>query len=220
MPEDTPLVHRTVRLGGLLLLAAGAQFLVVLAIAQGRTPGYNLFTSPVVNLLGTASVWSVALDASLITLGVLSIAGLSWVQTSLDEDPKRLIGLSLLFGASAAAVAAGGLFLYPSTVPSWIRTALTAGAAGAAGAGLVVLSYAMLRTDRWHASRWYTLLTGAVVVGSTALAVSGVRFLGIGTASWELVVVAAAILWPAVEGIHMALLHRFAPGLLVKVASA
>lgn len=219
MQDETPLVHRTVRTGGIVLAVAGLQFAVVAALTESQYPNYSWTGTHLTALAGPASPWAMAFGVSLAVLGALGTYGLLLTWSAFDARTSRIAGLLLLMAGTVAAF----VFGLTSTVTSvaWGalgRDAVYAGTV-AVGAGLLVIPFAMHRQDRWRASRLYTFASGLVVVASAALYASGFGF-GLGAGGLQMVGLGAALLWPIVEGTHIALLHRFAPGLHVKVAAA
>jgi len=88
-----------------------------------------------------------------------------------------------------------------------------------AGLGLLIVAFAMHQHERWRISRAYTLASGVVVLCGAGLYAAHALF-GFGHGGLERLLLCAALLWPIVEGLHIALLHRFAPPLQVKVAAA
>jgi len=219
MPEHSPLVHRAVRSGALLLSVAAAQFIAVMAIVQDRYAHYSLSANYISDLGGVHSPWALLFDASAIALGSLTFLGLLLVWSAFDERPVRLPGLLLLLLASAGAVGVG---LFPETThvlggrAHFVASAVTF---VAAAVGLIVLSFGMEDRHRWRFSRPYTLGSGAVSAAATALLALG-QDLGLGVGGMERLAVAPLLVWMIVEGIHIAGLHRFAPGLALPTPAA
>jgi Protein of unknown function (DUF998) len=216
---DTPLVRRPVHTGGLLLLAASLQFVVVMILTAARTAGTTMWTSSLSTLAAAPSPWGTIFEASLTAFGGLAVIALLLVWSSFDELPNRGIGiLALLVGAGATAAA--GVLLVSSQPLSYLGVRIARDlAVVAVGVGLVVVSFAMQRPDRWRISRPYTLVTGAVILGAGALLASGLH-LPVSSGVLERLALFPALLWPIVEGAHIVRLHRFAPGLHLKVAAA
>jgi hypothetical protein len=216
--EETPLVRRAVRTGGVFLAVAAVQFVVVALVVAGRYPGFNLWTSSATALATWSSWWGVGFDVSLLALGALAILGLLFSWSAFDERPSRGLGLFALLLASGATVAVGAFALLGSRLPSsWVALASYV-AIGAAAVGFLIVASAMHRHERWRISRAYTFATGAVVLGGLVLFF--VHLFGWNPTLVERVAIVVALLWTVVEGLHIALLHRFAPGLQVKVAAA
>ncbi len=216
MAAETPLVHRTVRSGGILLVVASLQFVVAMVLVQSQYPGFSLSATRVTALAGAPSPWGSVFSASLVVLGLLSVFALLLVWSAFDSRPTRSIGLFLLIAGSACAAAFGlASLLSAGSVGTWARYV----GAPAVGLGLLVLPFAMHQETRWRASRIYTLASGVLLFVAAGLYASGM-YLGLGPGGMERLALAAAVLWPIVEGAHIALLHRFAPGLHVKVAAA
>ncbi len=219
MSAETPLVHRTVRTGGMLLVVASLQFVVALVLTASHVPGLDASTPTVTALTGAAAPWSTVFAASLVVLGLVAFFGLLLSWSAFDSRPSRGVGL-LLLAAGAVAALAVGLFasVFTSVAASTVRYTAY-GALGLAGIGFLVLPFAMHRQERWRASRFYTFLSGLVVLVTGGVYLAHAVF-GLGNGGVPAVALAVALLWPIVEGAHIALLHRFAPGLHVKVAAA
>jgi hypothetical protein len=219
MAAETPLVHRSARTGGILIALGAVQFAIVTALTESRYPGYSWTSTHLSALAGPASPWALAFGGSLIGLGLLSVFGLLLSWSAFDSRPARGVGLFFLLAGAVAALLFG--IVSTATSFSWGalgKDALYAGTV-AVGAGLLVLPFAMHRQERWRASRYYTFASGVVVVASAGLYATGLGF-GLGAGGLQMVGLGAALLWAIVEGTHIALLHRFAPGLHVKVAAA
>ena len=219
MPNETPLVRRTVRSGGVLLAVAAAQFVAVLVLVENRYPGFDPWTTTVTSLTSAPAPWGLIFDASWIALGVLGALGLLFSWSAFDARRTRGLGLLVLWVAAGGIVAIGLFGLLGARLPADALRAATYVAAVATGLGLVVVASAMHREERWHVSRLYTLASGAVVLGGAALYAARLN-LGLTAGGLERIVLGVALLWALVEGLHIALLHRFAPGLQVKIASA
>ncbi len=219
MAADSPLVARTVRTGGTLLALAAAQFVAVLLWVQDRTAGFNPWSTGLATLGHVGTTWAIVLDASLVALGLLTAVGLLFSWSAFDPRPSRGLGLLVLLVGAAAASLSGAFLLLASRLPASAVPGAFAATVVAAGFGLVIISSAMHQHGRWRVSATYTLVTGLVLLGGGALDYAHLRF-GLGAGGLERVVLGAALLWALVEGAHLALLHRFAPGLVVKVTAA
>ena len=208
----TPLVHRAVRSGGVLVAIASVQFVVAMVLVQQHFPGYSLTGNYISDLGGASSPWALLFDLSAIALGVLAIPALLLIYSSFDDRPARSIGLTLLIAGAAGAIGVG---VFPETthVLSGRAHDIASAVAFLGGSlGLLGLSFAMQRPERWRFSGRYTLTSGAVSLGATVLFLTGFD-LGLGHGGMERLVVAPLLLWMLVEGTHIGLLHRFAPGL-------
>jgi hypothetical membrane protein len=216
--DATPLVHRAVRSGGIVLAVGSAQFAIAMGVVQSRYAGYSLSANYISDLGGASSPWALVFDGSVILLGVSAILGFLLVWSAFDRGGARGLGLGFLLLAGAGAIGVG---VFPETthVLGGQAHALTSGVAFvAAGAGFTAVSFAMGSPGRWRFSRPYTLATGLVVLAACGLFEASVD-LGIAPGGMERVIVYPVILWGVVEGIHLSRLHRFAPGLRA-VASA
>ena len=218
MSAETPLVRRAVRTGGIFLAAAAVQFVVAALLVESHYPNFGLWTTSLTSLGSSTSPWAIVFNASLVVFGVLAIVGLLFAWSAFDEHRSRVAGLLLLIVASVGVACVGAFGALASHLPSNAVTAASYVAVGAAGVGFLVVAFAMHRHERWRISRAYTFATGlAVLVGAALYAVHP---FGISPGVAERVAVGIGLLWGIVEGLHIALLHRFARGLPVKVATA
>lgn len=219
MAADSPLVHRTVRTGGVFLAVAATQFVAVLLWLESRTSGFPRAWTGLTSLGGPSGWTALAFDASLVTLGLLGAFGLLLAWSAFDARPSRGLGLLFLVLGSVAVLATGVLLALGHRAPSYALPAAVEAAWALVGLGLVVISTAMHRHGRWRVSSGYTFLTGAVLIGGAVL--TAARFTPyLGPGGVERLVGAAALAWALVEGLHLAVLHRFAPGFPLKVATA
>jgi hypothetical protein len=218
MSAENPLVRRAVRTGGVFLAVAAAQFVVLALWVGSRLKGYDLWTGSIGALRSAGAPWNLLFDVSLLALGALAALGLLFSWSAFDALPSRGLGLLALLVASVAAAVAGAFALLGARVPTQGFPWATNVAFGAAAVGLMVTAFAMHRHERWRVSRAYTFASGLVVLGGFAL--SFLHPFGLVPSTMVRVAAAAALLWALVEGLHIALLHRFAPGLQVKVATA
>lgn len=210
--EPTPLVHRAVRTGGILIAAASLQFVAAMIVVQAHYPGYSLKANYISDLGGAHSPWALVFDGSIILLGAIVLPSLLLIWSAFDPGHARSAGLSLLLIAAAGAICVG---VFPET------THVLNGNAHAvaseitflgASLGFIVVSFAMRLPERWHFSGPYTLVSGIVSLAATGLFGANVT-LGLGVGGMERLIVAPVLLWMIVEGVHLGLLHRFAPGL-------
>jgi len=207
-----PLVHRAVRTGGVLIAAASVQFIVAMVLVQSRYAGYSLTGNYISDLGGAHSPWALVFDASAIALGAIVLPSVLLVWSAFDPHPTRAPGLLLLMIAGAGTIAVG---VFPETTHALNGNAhhyATVIAFVGASVGFIVVSFAMRRPDRWRFSGPYTLATGAVSLAAVVL-YSFSEYLGLGPGGMERLIVAPILLWMIVEGVHLGLLHRFAPGL-------
>lgn len=219
MADPSPLVHRAVRSGGLLLVFASVQFVAAMALVQTRYPGYSLSANYISDLGGASSPWALVFDGSVILLGAVTLLGLLLVVSVFDRGSYRLGGISILL---VAAVGAVGVGVFPETthVLNGNAHAIVSAVTFIGGSlGLVVLSGAMRSGPHWRYSRPFTLSCGLVAaVASVAFLLNAYAALGPG--GMERLIVAPLLLWMAAEGVHIARMPRFAPGLSLPTGSA
>ncbi|HTW55485.1 MAG TPA: DUF998 domain-containing protein [Thermoplasmata archaeon] len=212
MPDHTPLVHRAVRTGGIALAVASVQFVAAMIVVQSRYPHYSLSANYISDLGGASSPWALVFDASVIFLGAATLVAVLLIASAFDDRPIRSAGLGILLAAALGAIGVG---VFPETTHVLDGNAheiATAIAFVGAAVGFLVLSGAMRDGAHWRLSRPYTIVSGLVAGVATILFFFGV-YLGLGPGGMERLVVAPILLWMIVEGIHIARLPRFAPGL-------
>ncbi len=219
MAAETPLVPRAVRTGGILLLAGAVQFVAAMLLVDSHFAGFDPRTTGVLALRTAPGPWGTLFEASLVAWGVLTAFGLLFSWSAFDARPSRGLGAFALLVSSAAVVAIGAYPLAAAHPAPRTLELLGYVAVGAFALGLLALAFAMHGHARWRISRAYTLATAVALLGTAALYASRVD-LGYGYGSLERSAVGIAVAWAVVEGAHVALLHRFAPGLQVKVAAA
>lgn len=217
-PPENPMVHRSVRTGGALLMFGGLEFIAGMIIVQMRYSGYSLSQNYISDLGGVNSPWALVFDASVILLGVCAILGILLVWSAFDPGRSRAAGLSLVIVGGVGAIGVG---IFPETTPvlnGGMHSIVSAIAFLGAGIGLVVGSGAMARGPHWHLSRAFTLACGVVTLAAIVLFYIGasysIAFLGLGPGGMERLIVAPILLWAIVEGAHLYRLPRLAPSLL------
>jgi hypothetical protein len=201
-----------------LLAVAAAQFVAIALWVGSRVPNYDLWTGSAGSLRSAGAPWNLLVDASWIVLGVLGAFGLLFAWSAFDASPSRGLGLLALLLAGASCAAVGVFSLVGSRLPAAGVPWATYVAVGAAGVGLLVVAFAMHRQERWRVSRAYTFASGLVVLGALVLYV--LHPFSVSSPTMARLAAAVVLVWALVEGLHIALLHRFAPGLQVKVATA
>jgi len=218
MQAHSPLVHRAVRTGGIALAISSLQFVAAMVVVQSRYPHYSLSANYISDLGGASSPWALLFDASVIFLGAATLVAVLLIASAFDDRPIRSAGLAILLLAAAGAVGVG---VFPETthvLNGAAHEVATAVAFVGASIGFLVLSGAMRDGAHWRFSRPYTILSGGVAGVATILFFFGI-YLGLGPGGMERLVVAPILLWMVVEGIHIARLPRFAPGLSLPTSS-
>lgn len=206
----SPLVHRSVRSGAVLLVVGALQFIVAMAVVQNQYPGYSLSGNYISDLGGAHSPWALVFDGSVIVLGVCAIFGALLIWGAFDPRPARGAGLGFFLLAGVGAIGVG---IFPETTPvlnGGMHEIVSFIAFAGSGLGLTVLSFAMTPGPRWRFSRPFTLALGLVTLAAIVLFATHI-YLGLGPGGMERVVVAPVLLWAIVEGAHIGRLPRFAP---------
>lgn len=205
-----PLVHRTARTGGAILILGVLQFIAGMVIAQLGFPGYSLKDNYISDLGGPQSPLAWVFNDSIRVLGLLGILGVILIRTAFQDKATAKIGLGLLVLAEIGAFLVG---TFPETSPELngnIHSVVSALTFISAGFGLLILALGMFRDTRWEGYRGYTFLSGVVTLVATALFQQGLDGpLGVG--GMERLIVAPVLLWAILIGIHLLRLPSYAP---------
>lgn len=217
-PPTNPMVHRSVRTGGALLIFGALQFIAGMIIVQTQYAGYSLRQNYISDLGGANSPWALVFDGSVILLGVCAILGILLVWSAFDPGRSRGAGLTFVLIGGIGAIGVG---VFPETTPvlnGGMHEIVSAIAFLGAGIGLVIVSVAMGSGPHWRLSRPFTLACGGVTLAAIVLFYIGsyqsVTYLGLGVGGMERLIVAPILLWAIVEGAHLCTLPRLAPSLL------
>jgi hypothetical membrane protein len=213
-----PLVRRSARLGGLLLVAGSIQFVAAMVVVQLFYPGYSDTGNSISDLGGSASPWATVFNVSLRLLGIAGLIGTVLIRTAFASKTTTHIGLAALAIGSLGAIGVG-LFPEGSTWPfagihSLAELVTFLGSAFA----LLFLALAMSRDTRWQGVRLYTFVSGVVSLVAIGLYASG-RYVGIGPGGVERLVVAPILLWGIVAGLHLARLSVYDPATTPSVSA-
>ncbi|HEV2165725.1 MAG TPA: DUF998 domain-containing protein [Thermoplasmata archaeon] len=195
-----PLVPRAAHRAGGLLLIATVEFTAAMGIAQAGYPGYSDVTNAISDLGNSnRSPWFLVFNTALVAFGLIGLWATAWLVPAFRPKTTARVGLVIL---AAAFIGAIGVGLAPEEVhPSWHAGFAFLAFLGS-GLALLFLALAMLRDTRWEGMRLYTAVSGAIVLGAIA------ALLSIGTSSVEFgaverVVVAPALVWMGVAGVHL-----------------
>lgn len=217
-PGTSPLVHRSVRTGAVLLIFGVAQFIGGMILVQLQYPHYSLTQNYISDLGGASSPWALVFDGSVILLGICAIFGVLLIWSAFEPGPTRGAGLGLLLIGSIGAIGVG---VFPETthVLNGGMHVIVSFIAFVGGAlGLIVVCFAMAGSPHWRLSRPFTLVCGVVALAAIALFATG-TYLGLGPGGMERLIVAPILLWAIAEGAHIYGLPRFAPPTPVKLGS-
>ena len=220
--ESSPLVHRSVRIGGVFLMVGGLEFILGMILVQSQYAGYSLSQNNISDLGGANSPWALVFDGSVILLGVCAIFGALLIWSAFEPGRSRGVGLGFVLIGGIGAIGVG---VFPETTPvlnGGMHVIVSAIAFVGAGIGLTVLSFAMVPGPHWRASWPFTLVCGGVTLAAIVLFEVGdllggpyhATFLGLGPGGMERLIVAPILLWAIAEGAHLYLLPRLAPSLL------
>jgi hypothetical membrane protein len=192
-----PLVRRSARLGGAVLLLAALQFVAAMALVQLAYPGYSDRTNDVSDLGGSHSPWALLFNASLLLLGSATIAGVILTRTAFRKGSSSKLGLGLLALAGLGAVGVGA---FPEGTR--FHGSFTELTFLVSGFSLLFLSLAMLRDTRWDGYRLFTF-AAAIVTFLGLLLFGGPSNLGLGAGGAERVIIAPILLWGILAGLHL-----------------
>jgi hypothetical membrane protein len=225
-----PLVRRSVRRGATLWVLGVAEFVIGMIVAQlaWTHPKYSLTQNVISDLgaihcgsLGTREVCSplhLVFNVSLVIAGLLLLAGLALVRTSLPEARATQIGVGLLVAAGIGAIGVGSL---PEDyfLPGHLLSALLAFAGG--NVALLCLGLSMRADARWGRWSLYSMVSGIVGLVALGLLVArayewGGFFSAWGEGGIERTVAAPIFLWLLATGIYLLRLPTYAPAGLPK----
>jgi hypothetical membrane protein len=206
-----PLVRRSARLGGALLMVGSVQFVAAMIAVQLKYPGYSDTGNYVSDLGSSMSPWATVFNVSIRVLGLLGIVGTLLIRSAFGSKTTTHVGIGALLVAELGAIAVG-LFPENSTWPfSGVHSVVSLVTFVGSGVALVFLALAMSRDTRWQGLRFYTFLSGVVTLTALVLFASG-TYLGIGPGGMERVLIAPILLWAIVVGVHLGRLRVYAPG--------
>lgn len=210
MTSYGPLVRRSARLGGALILVGSLQFVAAMVAVQLKYPGYSDTANYVSDLGSSTSPWASVFNVSIRVLGILGIVGTLLLRSAFASKTTAHLGLGALIVAFLGAIGVG-LFPENSTWPfSGVHSVVSLVAFLGSAVALVLLALAMSRDTRWQGMRLYSFLSGLVTFIALALFVEG-QYLGIGPGGMERLVIAPILLWAVVLGVHLARLRVYSP---------
>jgi hypothetical membrane protein len=200
MAARGPLVPKAAHRAGLLLLAAAVEFTVAMGIAQAGYPGYSDVANAISDLGNSSkSPWYLVFNLGVILFGLIGVWATWLLRTAFRPKTASRVGLGLLGVAFLGAIGVG---LSPEEVHPGLHSAFAALAFIGSGLALLLLALGMLRDTRWENLRLYSAISGAVIlvaIGVLFSALTNARDFG----AVERVVVAPALLWAAVVGVHL-----------------
>jgi hypothetical membrane protein len=187
------------RAGGLLLLAA-IEFAAAMAIAQSAYPGYSDISNAISDLGNShKSPWFLVFNVSVVVFGLVGLGAIAGLLSAFRPKFSARLGLVLLAVAFAGAIGVG---LAPEEVHPAFHSSFAFLAFLGSGLALLFLSLSMLRDTRWEGMRLYTAVSGAVIL----VAIAALFSIGASSGDFgavERVVVAPALLWMGVVGVHL-----------------
>lgn len=208
-----PLVRRSAHVGAAIVIVAIVQYVIAMIVVQLHYPGYTAFGNSISDLGNpTLSPWHAVFNISIMVLGVLGIVSVILIRSAFPDRASSKVGL---FFVGLALVGAFLVGTFPEGSPEFggnIHGYVSDLTFVSAGLGLLVLSGAMLRDTRWAGYRFYTFISA--VVTFIAIILSSLGLWGaLGPGGMERLIVAPALLWGIVIGIHVLRLPAYAPRL-------
>lgn len=224
-PPASPLLPREVRHGAYLWVLGVVQFLLAMVVVQlAWTHPYSLTQNYISDLGNTScglnakgvyicSPLYYVFNDSIIALGVLLIIGAVWVRHVFPPRALSKLGVVLFV---VAGIGAAGVGFFPENVDLSVHSisALLAFVGGALGA--LVFAAAVGRSSRWWGFWTYSVVLGAVGLGSWILAVLlafGVGNLSatLGPGGVERLIGFPTLLWGLFAGLQFSRAPVFAP---------
>ncbi|MCI4362967.1 MAG: DUF998 domain-containing protein [Thermoplasmata archaeon] len=192
-----PLVRRSARAGGGLLVVGSLQFVAAMGVVQYAHPGYSIRQNAVSDLGGSHSPWAVLFNLSSILLGLLTLGAVLLIRSAFRKGKSSKLALGLLALASVGAI---GIGVFPEG--SRLHGSFAELAFLASAVSLLFFSLAMLRDTRWDGYRLFTFAAGLVTFLGILL-YGGPSTLGLGPGGAERVLIAPILLWGVVAGAHL-----------------
>jgi hypothetical membrane protein len=214
MPGLGPMVHRSAKVGAVLLMVGVVEFLVGMAVAQSLFHGGYSLTNNYISDLGNSDLGApgaahaLVFNVSIVLLGILGLSAAVLLRPAFPSRSSVRVGLAALFLASLFALTVG---VFPENYHGGtIHTIVSALTFFFSGLALVFLALGMIRDTRWGGYRAYTLVSGLVTWGAMALFIAGPSTpLGVG--GMERLIVAPILLWGLVAGVHILRIPTYRP---------
>lgn len=219
-----PRLHREVRQGAILWIIGVTQFFIAMAIVQlGWTTPYSLTQNYLSDLGNTTcgpyggryvcSPLYYVFNDSIITLGILLLIGTVWIRSALPPKSTRDVGLVLLCVAGIGVATVG---FVPEDVNISVHSAAALLAFAGGSIAILLFARALGRHSRWAGFWEYSVLFGAVSLGSwglVALVDLHVGGLGstIGPGGIERLIGFPVLLWGLMFGIQLVRTPVYAP---------
>jgi hypothetical membrane protein len=195
-------LHRSTRTGAIFLILGPLEFIAAMIVTQlYYSNGYSLSTNYISDLgnTGNSPLWYV-FSVAIIVLGLLAVIGILLVWSAFPPGRLRVLGLSLLLLASAAAIVIG---FFPENVNSSVHNTASLLVFLPGGLALLALGGSMRERTGWESLRWFSVILGAIVLVFLALFL----FTNVGAHQYpglfERLVVAPLLLFPIVVGVFI-----------------
>ncbi len=208
----TPPVGRFARLGALLWVVGGIQFVVAMVITQlGWTTPYSLANNAISDLgavncgifqyegLYVCSPWHAVFNVSLIIWGLSIILGALAVRHEFPARRSATWGTALLVILGTGAALAG---FFPEDVLGIAHVIGFLFAAIGGSTALLLLGLSLGGDSRWRGYRPYSIVSGVVAWVAYVINAAG-PYGPLGPAGWERVLAATILLWLATLGIRL-----------------
>ncbi|MGI0140762.1 MAG: DUF998 domain-containing protein [Thermoplasmata archaeon] len=211
MAVHSPPVHRSVRTGGILLIVAALQFLVVTIVSAQYYSNFSWATTHITSLGEPASPENLLFNTSLVVFGLLAFGGFLLAWTAFPPGTARVGGLSLLLLSSLATIGVG---LTPG-VSNNVHVAVAQLIFLPAALGFLLLGWSMTSSTAWGSFRWFSVVLGILIVIAFAILFytnyGGSQYPG----AFGLLAIGPILLWEVVVGGYLASLKIRAPRHLI-----
>lgn len=198
--------------GGVILIVAVVQFVIVMAAAQLAFPCtngvcYNIATNPISDLGNTmlSPLWPL-FNYSIMLLGALLFVGVFLISGAFRRGPLSLAGLALL---AISALGSSGVGVVPENTILAIHSAFALVAFLAGGLSILLLGASMARDARWRRFALYSIVSGLITVGVLVFFILHGMWVmsgsGFGFGAIERIVVAPILIWALVVGVRLAI---------------
>ncbi|HZY69793.1 MAG TPA: DUF998 domain-containing protein [Thermoplasmata archaeon] len=206
-----PLVPRSARWAGPLLIFGSLQFVVAMIVTQLRYPGYSDISNYVSDLGSSSSPFAFLFNDSIRILGVLGVLAALLIRPAFAPRTSNRIGIAALVVASVGAFLVGS---YPEGSPQLngsIHSVVSLVTFLGSGVALLTLGPGMMRDTRWDGFRGYTFFSGVITIVALVLFVAIANPPLIGPGGAERIIIAPILLWAVVVGSHLLTLRAYAP---------
>lgn len=201
-----------VRIGGLLWIVGAIQFVIAMIVVQlAWTTPYNLAENAISDLgaahcaenaMGTSYVCSplhVVFNVSIVLLGILIAAGVVGARSAFPPGRVARAGTIVLVIAGVGATMVG---VFPEDVQGVAHSLGALLAFVGAAAALVLFGISMIGDSSWNGYRQLSFACGILSGGTIVASNISEQWGPLGFGGLERLIVAPALLWLVVVGLH------------------